>query len=45
MEILTGRKAMSNITTKLNSPQPEDNICQELWQRQATQKMYHDQHF
>lgn len=44
MEILTGRKAMSNIPTKLTSPQPEDNICQELRQHQLTQKMYHDQH-
>ena len=37
--------AMSNISTKLTSPQPEDNIYQELRQRQLTrQKMYHDQH-
>ena len=44
MEILTGRKAMSNIPTKLTSSQPEDNIRKELWQHQLTQKMYHDQH-
>ena len=44
MKILTGRKAMSNIPTKLTSPQPEVNIRQELRQRPLTQKMYHDQH-
>ena len=42
MEILTGRKAMSNIPTKLTSQQPEDNIRQELRQRQLTQKMQYD---
>ena len=42
MEIPTGRKAMSNIPTKLTSPQAENNIRQELWQRQLTQKMQYD---
>ena len=42
VEILTGRKAMSNIPTKLTSPQPEDNIHQELQQCQLTKKLQYD---
>ena len=41
-EILTGRKAVSTIPTKPTSPQPEDNICQELQQRQLTQKLQYE---
>lgn len=42
MEILTGRKAKSNVPTKLINPQPKDNIRQELQQRQLNQKMQYD---